>query len=394
MNLRHVIFWSHLAAGVTVGLVILIMSVTGTLLMYERQLVDWSDRGYRSAAPPGVREPLPVETLLQRVREQRPGEAPTAVVLRSDPAAPAAITFGKITLYADVYTGHVLGEPSTDVRRVMTELRSWHRWMSLDAGQRAVGKSISGWSNAVFLAIVLSGMYLWMPRKWSWNSVRAVTVFRGGLRGKARDFNWHNVIGIWSAVPLAIVVATAMPISFRWANALVYAVAGESVPAAAGGGEGAARGDAGERDREHADFPSGHLNALWRTAQAQMPAWRSISMRLPGSVKAPAVFAIDGGTGGQPQHRATLTLDASTGAIVRWETFDSQSLGRRLRSWTRFTHTGEYYGLAGQTIAGLASLGGVFLVCTGLALTCRRFFGRFFTVNTLRAKDDAGAKAA
>ena len=390
MNLRPVIFWSHLAAGVTAGVVILIMSVTGTLLMYERQLVDWSDRGYRSEAPLGVRDRLPVETLLERVREQR-SEAPTAVTLRSDPAAPAAITFGKTTLYADVYTGHVLGGPSTDVRRMMTGLKAWHRWMSLDGDGRAVGKSISGWSNAVFLAIVLSGMYLWMPRKWNWKSVRAVTAFRGGLRGKARDFNWHNVIGIWSAIPLAIVVATAMPISFRWANALVYAVAGESAPAPAGGGEGGAvRGHVGE----HAELPSGQLNALWRTAQAQMPEWRSISLRLPGSVKAPAVFAIDSGTGGQPQHRATLTLDASTGAVVRWETFDSQSPGRRLRSWTRFTHTGEYYGLAGQTIAGLASLGGVFLVCTGLALTCRRFFGRSVAANTVRAKDDAGAKAA
>jgi uncharacterized iron-regulated membrane protein len=385
MNLRPVIFWSHLAAGVTAGLVILVMSVTGTLLMYERQLVEWSDRGYRSEAPPGVREPLPVETLLERVREQRPGEAPTAVALRSDPAAPAAITFGKTTLYADVYTGHVLGEPSTDVRRVMTELRSWHRWMSLDGDRRALGKSISGWSNAVFLAIVISGMYLWMPRKWSWKSVRAITVFRGGLRGKARDFNWHNVIGIWSAVPLAIVVATAMPISFRWANALVYTIAGESVPAPAGGGEGAAaRGNV---------LPTGQLNALWRTAEAQMPAWRSISLRLPGSVSAPVVFAMDSGTGGQPQHRATLTLDASTGAVVRWETFGSQSLGRRLRSWTRFTHTGEYYGLAGQTIAGLASLGGVFLVGTGLALAWRRFYARFLAANTLRARDDA-ARAA
>ena len=35
MNLRPVIFWSHLAAGVTAGLVILIMSVTGTLLMWR-----------------------------------------------------------------------------------------------------------------------------------------------------------------------------------------------------------------------------------------------------------------------------------------------------------------------------------------------------------------------
>ena len=56
-----------------------------------------------------------------------------------------------------------------------------------------------------------------------------------------------------------------------------------------------------------------------------------------------------------------------------WETFDALTAGRRARSISRFLHTGEVLGLAGQTIAGLVSLGGVFLTWTGLALTWRRF---------------------
>ena len=56
--------------------------------------------------------------------------------------------------------------------------------------------------------------------------MRPITWFRGGLSGKARDFNWHNVIGIWSAIPLAIVVAGAVPISYSWAGNLVYRLAG------------------------------------------------------------------------------------------------------------------------------------------------------------------------
>ena len=53
-------------------------------------------------------------------------------------------------------------------------------------------------------------------------------------------------------------------------------------------------------------------------------------------------------------------------------TFADQTPGRRLRSWLRFAHTGEYYGLTGQTVAGLVSAGGVVLVWTGLALALRR----------------------
>ena len=40
--------------------------------------------------------------------------------------------------------------------------------------------------------------------------------------------------------------------------------------------------------------------------------------------------------------------------------------------WLRFIHTGEAFGLAGQTVAGLVSAGGAVLVYTGLALALRR----------------------
>jgi uncharacterized iron-regulated membrane protein len=103
-----------------------------------------------------------------------------------------------------------------------------------------------------------------------------------------------------------------------------------------------------------------------------VPGWRSIALRLPASATGPSVFTIDSGTGGQPQRRATLTLDTATAAVVRWEPFSSQTLGRRMRSWFRFTHTGEYYGLIGQTVAGVASAGAVVLVWTGLSLALRR----------------------
>jgi uncharacterized iron-regulated membrane protein len=53
------------------------------------------------------------------------------------------------------------------------------------------------------------GIFLWFPRVCRWSAVRGLVWFKGGLRGKARDFNWHNTVGFWSAIPLAIVVAVS-----------------------------------------------------------------------------------------------------------------------------------------------------------------------------------------
>jgi uncharacterized iron-regulated membrane protein len=359
-----------LIAGVMAGVVILIMSVTGVLLTYERQLVAWSDSEFKSTVPAEGAARLSVEDLVAAVSRSQPNIRVSAVTFNSRADAPVSITAGRQTLYADAYSGRVLGEGNQGMRTFMSDLRAWHRWLSVDGEGRPLARAITGWSNAVFLFIVCSGFYLWFPRKWTWQRVRPVVMFGSSLRGKARDFNWHNVIGLWSCVPLFIVVLTAMPISFPWANALVYRAVGEEPPQQ--GGRGGREGGAGEGGVTEAPTVAG-LNALWTVAEKQVPGWRTINVRIPASDRAPVVFAIDKGDGGQPQHRSTLTLNRATGEVVSFEAFADQSLGRRLRSISRFAHTGEVLGIPGQTIAGLATAGAVVLVWTGIALSLRRF---------------------
>jgi uncharacterized iron-regulated membrane protein len=376
MTLRTLIFWPHLIAGVVAGAVVLIMSVTGVILTYERQMNAWSDGEFRSSPPPDGATRLSVEDIVATVRRDHPDIEVGAVTLNSQPDAPVTIAAGRQTIYADAYTGRLLGEGNQGMRAFMSDVRAWHRWLSVEGDGRPFARAITGWSNAIFLFIVCSGFYLWFPRKWTWQRVRPVVLFGSSLRGKARDFNWHNVIGLWSCVPLFIVVLTAMPISFPWANAAVYRMVGEEPPQqggrGGGGGEGRQRAEGERAERQEPPTVAG-LNSLWTVAEKQVPGWRTINVRIPASERAPVVFAIDKGDGGQPQHRSTLTLNRATGAVVSFEAFSDQSLGRRLRSISRFAHTGEVLGVPGQTIAGLATAGAVVLVWTGIALTLRRF---------------------
>ena len=359
-------FWLHLAAGTVGGLVILVMSFTGVLLMYERQMIEWADRGFR--VTPGAQR-LPVTQILEKVRDQKQA-LPAAITLRADPSAPAMLTFGaNETHYADPYTGALLGVASTGTREFFRALRDWHRWLGQTGESRATARAITGACNLAFLFIVCSGLYLWFPRKWAWQYFKQVMLFRGGLNGKARDFNWHNVIGFWSCVPLFFVVITATLISYSWATNLLYTLTGSEAPAPAQA-PGADGRKGGDRATTNLDLSG--IDQLWVRAEQQVPGWRSINLRLPGSNRAPFSFLIDRGDGGQPQKRATLTL-ARSGEVVRWEDFESNNLGRRLRLWGRFVHTGEAFGIPGQTIAGIASAGGVVLVWTGIALALRRF---------------------
>jgi uncharacterized iron-regulated membrane protein len=352
------------------------MSVTGVLLAYERQLMRWADtRDHTVARPSPDAARLPVEDMLARVRESQPAAvAATAVTFYHEATEPATVSVpGGRSLFVNPYTGEVLGEGSTRVRAFFRSVTDWHRWLSVAGEKRAVARAVTGASNLIFLFIVASGFYLWWPRKWTRNSVRAVTWFRRGQGGRARDFNWHNVIGFWSAVPLFVVVLSGVVISYTWASNLVYRLAGEQPPVQQQ--RGAPPGGAGAQQQGVAPpAPLDGLEALLSQAGRQVEGWQSITLQLPSKPDAPVAFAIDRGDGGQPQLRSQLTLDRKTGEVVRWEPYSNNTRGRRLRSWLRFAHTGEVYGLAGQTMAGLASLGGAFLVYTGLSLAWRRFY--------------------
>jgi uncharacterized iron-regulated membrane protein len=262
------------------------------------------------------------------------------------------------TVYLDPYTGAVLAQGAPAVRSFFQSVTNWHRYFGASAENRATGKAVNDASNLLFLFIVLSGIYLWWPKKVIW--------FIRGLNDKARNWNWHNTFGSWSAIPLFFIVLSGVIMSYPWANDLLYRLTGNEPPAQQGPPEGA-----GQRAQAPSLSFDG-LNQLWAKAEKQDPEWRSISIRLSSAVDAPVTFTIDRGTGGQPDKRSTLILDRKTGDVVRWETFSEQNPGRRLRSLARFTHTGEAFGLIGQTVAGIASFGGVMLVWTGSALVIRR----------------------
>jgi uncharacterized iron-regulated membrane protein len=390
---RKVVFWTHLVTAVTAALIILLMSVTGVLLTYQRQITAWADaRGLEAGPPaPGTARLAP-DALLARVAAAHPGK-PTTLKWFADADAPAQVAFGREkTLFVSAYTGQVLSEGHAGVRGFFRKVVALHRWVGAEGERRELGKSISGAANLMFLFLVVSGFYLWFPRNWTRRAFRNVAWFRRGLQPRARDFNWHHVIGFWSAVPLFVIVVSGAVISYPWASNLVYRAVGETPPppptearapsgpggaggasAAAGpGGERGGRGESGGNDAETAVSLEG-IGVLAARAERQVEGWRSITLTLPKEAGEPIAFAIDRGDGGQPQKRAQLALDPATGEVARWEPFPTQTTGRRLRSILRFAHTGEVLGIPGQTLAGIVSLGAAFLVWTGLALTWRRF---------------------
>jgi uncharacterized iron-regulated membrane protein len=378
-RLRSFFFYSHLAAGCAAGLVILVMSATGAALAMKPQILNVVERRVRFVAPQATPRLAP-SALLAAAKAARPETAPVTIAIDRDPSAAAAVGFGPntATLYVDPYTGLMLGEGSTSAQVFFRTIENWHRWLGADTPLRPVARWLTDASNVVFLGLALTGLFLWWPHAWTPQHTRAILFFRRGVRGRARDFNWHNAIGFWCAPVIVIMTASGVVMSYPWANALLYRMTNSPLPAAPGGRAGAP-GGAGQRPRDAAGErraePSAplDLDRLWAVAEAQLPTWRVISLRIPDRAGAPAAFTLTDGASWNAFARSQLTLDAATAAIRQWQPYDAQSLGQRARGWVRFGHTGELGRWPGQLAAGLACVGGVFLVWTGLSLAIRRF---------------------
>ncbi|NVJ14767.1 PepSY-associated TM helix domain-containing protein [Myxococcus sp. AM010] len=395
---RNILFWIHLIVGVATGLVIAIMSFTGVVIAFEKQLIEWAEREVRTVQLPSPGAPrLPVEELVERVHASRSEGQPSGVTVYPEPTSAVLVSIGRGAVsYVNPYTGEVLGNGATGLRGFFQWNVQLHRWLAAGGDNRAVGKAVTGASNAVFLFLAISGLYLWWPRKWTLRAMRPSLWFRRGLKGKARDWNWHNVIGFWSLPVLIVLTASGMVISYKWASSLVFTMTGNTPPAAKG-----PPGSATVKVPAPAEeTPRKPLDVLIAEAQRTSPTWSSATLRLGGGTR--------GGKGGSdgvdavtvtlreaeawPLFSSTqVSLNPFSGEVAKQETYADYNSGRKLRTWLRFLHTGEALGLWGQLVAAIASLGGVFLVYTGFALSWRRFFSRRRT-NT-EPREEAAAQS-
>lgn len=373
MKIRSVIFWAHLVAGVLAGLVILMMSVTGVLLTYERQMTAWAEERHLPAVVDDA-TPLPADELFALVRQAAPDAEQLTLTYSNEPGVVRASAGRGRPFIVDPYRGEILHTGPVPIDRFFTTVMYVHRWFALTGDSRATGRAITGYSNLLFFFLLCTGAYLWLPRVWNRATVSAKVFFnRRATTGKARDFNWHHVFSFWSVVPLFFVITTAWVFYFPWANTALYGAFGEEPPQ--------------RRQQARSEpLPAGAgrqtQEALLRTAidelQARDIRWHSISIQADTQAHASTRFRIDRSIGGQPDKVLEVELDTIDGSVTEWRTFADITPGSQARRIVRFLHTGEALGFIGQTLAGLASLAACFLVWTGLALAWRRLIQPIF----------------
>lgn len=361
---RKTIFWIHFVAGLVAGAAIFVMCVTGAVLAFERNLIDIADGQIRFCECNGSESAL-VSRIIESARTAAPPEAkPASVTAYLDSDLAWQVNFGRgEVVYVNPVTADVTGKGSSKMRQTMEYLRELHRYLAFREEMRPIGKAITGAGNLLFVLLCVSGIYIWAPRIWEWRRIRPKIWFRRTNGRQARDFNWHNTIGFWSSVFLLGITITATVISYKWAADLLTLAVGGSVIKS-----GLEQGRPQKEDK--GVVPAATIERAFETARAFVPNAKAITIRLPASET--VEFSVDEGVYFNRFARSALAVSTTSGEVVKWEPYSESDVGRRARSWFRFTHTGEIFGLPGQIVAAIASLGGALLVWTGFAMAFRR----------------------
>jgi uncharacterized iron-regulated membrane protein len=268
-------------------------------------------------------------------------------------------------------------------------MKNWHTRLAIvgSPGKPSWGAQLNSAANFVFVFLGLSGLVLWWPKAWIRRVLRPSLWFNLEARGRARDWNWHNVIGFWSLPMLLVLAGTGVVLSYSWAGNLVFRLAGETPPVQ--GAPPTPQNPPKPSTTPSALAPTGATplapDALLALVQKRHPDFQLITLRFSPPLFAPAAnqpppknFTVNvkSENAWPPFFANTIVLDAVTGEVKRTDTFADLSAGFRARRWSRLLHSGEALGWFVQFLSGLACLGGCVLVYTGFALAWRRFFAR------------------
>ncbi|MCX7034264.1 MAG: PepSY-associated TM helix domain-containing protein [Arenimonas sp.] len=353
---KNAIFQIHWFLGITAGLVLAIVGVTGAMLSFEHDLLRAMNAGVMTVPVDG-RTPLPPAELVARIASAEPGKQITSLTLPGAPGDSARVGFAPPpgtppgpggrprgeNRYVDPYSGALLAPPRGE--GFFRSTMQIHRWLA--AGD--TGKQIVGASTLALVFFCLSGLYLRWPRRW-WNG-RAWLQLHWRLKGRGFLRQLHVVVGTWVVLAYLVMSLTGLFWSYEWYRGGLYAITGTPVPAQRGGPS--AGGDA--KAPPMAAAPP-DLAAAFAAFDNVVPARSTLTLRLPASPGQPLEFSYLDTDPAHERANNRLVLDAATLAVTAHERYVDRPVGQKLMASIFPLHSGGFFGMPGLVLFALASL--------------------------------------
>ena len=208
--IRKAVFQIHLWTGIAVGLYIVVASLSGSAVVFRRELMRVLVNRPQVSAHDATTPRLTEAELGAAARRAFPDYTVTKVWMGRNGERPIDIWMSRgrdqQKHLFDPYTGADLGETIPPGVRTLDWLVSLHD----DLLSGFTGRTINGVGAIVLVVLCISGVLIWWPGTAAWRRGLGVQ-WRAGL--KRVNFDLHSAIGFWSFLFV-----------FMWALSGVYLV--------------------------------------------------------------------------------------------------------------------------------------------------------------------------
>ena len=354
-RVRGSLLWLHRWTGITTGLVLLVVCLSGTALAFSDEYRIWRSPA-RYTGSGGWPESM--SGLIETSKAFAPwGSEPTSVIFAPGGEEPARIFLRapdgertRVYLHPDGTPIEWGAGTSRDLMSVMLDIH--RQLLGGDAGRMIVDVS-----TVLFVLILVTGIPIWWPKTWK-QLRRGLSVKWKGAKATRRIHDLHVSLGAWSLVLLLAMGVTGVFFAYDDWQDVIYVVTGTEPPPPAP--------ESGLVRDQRAD-----VDAVLAMVREESPNPKSIFFVFAsgedGAMRA-LVFEEDAP---HPSAFDTYYYDQYTGEPLGVMTHASLSRGERVRRVLFPFHTGEW-NLATKIIWGFVSFLGATFPITGFLMWFRR----------------------
>lgn len=378
-SLYRTVWRWHFYAGIIFAPLLIILAVTGSIYLFKPQIEQVLYQDYQGVTPLGDR--LPASQQIENVKELYPD----AVVTKYHPGENASrssevsITSNKesLTIFMDPYTGKSIGELN-DEDRIMNKIEEIHgELMAGTLGDRIV-ELAACWA----VVLIVSGLYLWYPKKKQSLSGVLFPRLNKGKHIFRRDL--HAVPAFWITAGMLFLIMTGLPWSGFWGNnfQLLATNSGSGYPPSIWTGSAPT---SSIKTKDIADVPwaAENLDVPLSDIQGFLPLsiddvvtianregmHPSYSINIPQQTD--GVYTLSAFPP-KAQDEATIHIDQYSGAVLADYRYDHYGLIGKIVAWGITLHKGTQFGLINQIISLLICLGIMLVACSGFYLWWKR----------------------
>jgi uncharacterized iron-regulated membrane protein len=352
-SLRPTLLVLHRWAGLTAGVLLMLVALTGLAMVFRPQLEPALERSLHAVGECGTRQPM--DDLVARSRAVHPAGAIRQLEIAQAGRGVTVVRYADNQgVYVDPCEGRVLG---TQDRwgGLFGTIELVHRWRFL--GNVDVAETVAGTFSVILWLMAVGGLIVWWPTtKRQWKSAWKLKL---KLKGHAFELNLHRTYGAWAAIVILATTAASWTFVFDWARNAVYAVTASSPPAKKPRSQAAAG-------------PPAPWESLFARTLATVPNAGDVTLiapKKPGDAVEATVIERDAP---HPNARTTVYLDARSAAVLRHDPYATASRGYKVYRWLASLHMGYIGGVFGQVLLFAGVLAVPVLGYTGIRSYLRR----------------------